>query len=180
MFNVLGGIPASMTGTLKCSNISSSPTAEGPVSSKVASHVHWLRWSEAVSFLGGHNKAPQIGGLRQQKIILSQFQRPEVQTPGVHRIVHGTDSRESVCPVLVLAAGVAGRPGLVEASPPSPPLPSRGVLRVCVCVFLSCSYKDTGQIGSRAHPAPVSSQLMTFATALFPSRVAHSEVPKKT
>ena len=95
------------------------------------------------------NKLLQLGGLKQQKCILSQFWRPEVWNQRVGRVTLPREDLEDNPPVTLPAFGSCQRSltwgciSLVSASVVT-------LLPPC-CVFHAVSYKDIC-IRFRAHP----------------------------
>lgn len=73
------------------------------------------------------NKVQQTGCIKKQKLIFPQFWRPEVWDSGV-RIVHVFQGLPVAC------------------SWPFSPLSSCGLPSVPICILMSSSHKDTGQI----------------------------------
>ena len=106
---------------------------------------------------GYHNKVPQTEGLIQQKFIVSQFWRLEVSDNSRFFL-------EAVGEQLAHASPLASGsllgffvvPCLVEASPPSLPSSSHGVLpSACSSVQISPFYKDTSPPGLAPQHTPL-------------------------
>ena len=84
----------------------------------------------------------ELGGLKQQKFILLDFWKPEVQNQGVGRTSESSrgGSFHASCSFWCLLT-IPGIPWLVDATPQSLPLPSYGLLSpVCLlCLQISLS-----------------------------------------
>lgn len=89
----------------------------------------WSWFTEQSRGLSCHHKVPQTAGLKQQKIIVSQFWRSEVEDQGVSR--------------LGFSCGLLGVPMAAFSLPLQSHL---SVPLVFLCVQLSC-YKDSSQMG---------------------------------
>lgn len=81
----------------------------------------------------------RLGGLKQHKLIVLKFWRPEVHNQSVSRTgSSGGSDGESLAwlflSTLLVLQAILGVPGLVEASLQSLPLFSCGLPTVCVCL----------------------------------------------
>lgn len=96
----------------------------------------------------------KLGGLRQQKCILSQVRRPEVWSHSVQKV--GSywrlrDNQFRTCPWVLV---VAGSPGCALACWPVTRI-SASSSRGFPPVYLFSSHKNTSLAGLRTHPTPV-------------------------
>lgn len=122
----------------------------------------------------------KLGGFRQQKFIFSQFLRPEIQNPCVHRAKFPLNTLEdNPCYSLPNFWGlpaVVGVHWFVDTLLQSLLLSSHGLLLpVCLCLCSKCpsSYEEIGHIWFRGHPEPMWLYLdsITSARILFLNKV---------
>ena len=97
---------------------------------------------------GCWNKVHKLGALTQQKFILSQLRRPEVQNQGVGRAMLSLQSLSGrMLPCLLQLLTVADNPWSSLAWSHITSISALVVTWHSLCVCLSSSYKDTRHIG---------------------------------
>lgn len=106
-------------------------------------YSHYFLLSVYINCL--HNESPQLGGLEQQKLALSQLRRPEFWDQGVGRFGSSEALRGNLFCASVLDSGGCWPSLGCNCITPTLPLPSHGLLSASLCLRLPSpfSYEDT-------------------------------------
>ena len=124
------------------------------------SHRHWnlADWREYISFLGSHSKVTQMRWFKQQKSVVSQFWKPEVQIQGASWSMFCLRARVGILLSLLELPCLPATPwlslvwrGIASVTWLTFPVSLHSIFPpyLSLCVQISPFYKDTSHIGLR-------------------------------